>query len=925
MAVTADEVLVRMSVQHQDYMNKMRQAEQSAAKVNQQLKVLHETTKIPLRGPTSQWAPVEQGVRRVNAEMKNLQFNTGNIFAQFNDIGVTAAMGMNPMMIALQQGTQLAQAFAGQRPGEVVKGLGAAFRSIVSPTTLLTIGLVAASAALIQWGLSAITASDSAEEFGDRVSKLKGQLDDLRSISEDLNEVDLDSIQQKYGAITAEILALVAAQERLARRDATKGLKEMLDSVKSDFGMSFWQELTDTSPVTASRQVIEYEHFVENLRDTLKLTQAEADTLAKYLDAAFTADSDSDRLDGLTSARDLLISIADRGGEGAEAAEELLSKIVSSESFMRELIALTQGLPDAYRESVVNAEELLDAQRKLKLAQTEAKFGKDSPEYALAELSIEQDILQERLKSKGVSDATAETILRMVEGSTLLVALGESWRATNESATDYIKKSLADREKSFAIYVEELRVAEAKLALADTEARYGKDSVEYAEARAEADREALRARLEGQGLLDSEVDAIIDIVTKTDEAAAATARWQDIMYGVRAVIAGIISDLAALGGTVIDTAGASVELRLLREGKTREEAARGRAAFVRETEANARLMAADNPVEKWIATARNWAEEKKAITNQELSDERQIAAERERNAKKSSGGGGGARARKALDDAILKDIAALNAEADVLEKVRPGWDRYGTAVERARKEAELLQQAENKGIPITNELREAVSQLGADWEKAAERQAIAQERLDRIKSTSQEVSNSLRSAFDGLFDDPIESLKRLGEELAMIALKMTLAKYLPNVFGIGGFMDLGYSGGGRSIGGYTGAGGVNQPAGVVHKGEVVWSQHDIARAGGVATVEAMRLGLRGYASGGTVDMSGFSPVSRGGGSDFILIDQREASAPEIETKTQRGPNGQEQVIAIVKKEWARGGFDSVAAARQGTGTRRVVR
>lgn len=919
MAVTADEVLVRMSVQHQDYMNKMRQAEQSAAKVNQQLKVLHETTKIPLRGPTSQWAPMEQGVRRVNAEMKNLQFSTANIFAQFNDIGVTAAMGMNPMLIALQQGTQLAQAFAGQKPGQVVRGLGAAFRAVVSPTTLLTIGLVAASAALIQWGLSAITASDSAEEFEDRVSKLKGQLDDLRSISEDLNEVDLDSIQQKYGAITAEILALVEAQERLARRDATKGLKEMLDSVKSDFGMSFWQELTDTSPVTASRQVIEYEHFVENLRDTLRLTQAEASTLATYLDEAFTAKDDDSRLAGLTSARDLLISIADRGGESAEAAEELLSKIVSSESFMRELIALNGGLPEAYREAVANAEELLDAQRKLKLAQTEAKFGKDSPEYALAELSIEQDILQERLKSKGVSDATAETILRMVEGSTLLVALGESWRATNESATDYIKKSLADREKSFAIYVEELRVAEAKLALADTEARYGKDSVEYAEARAEADREALRARLEGQGLLDSEVDAIIDIVTQTDEATAATARWQDMMVGVRSVIAGIISDLAALGGTVIDTAGASVELRLLREGKTREEAARGRAAFVRETEANARLMAADNPVEKWIATARNWAEEKKAITNQELSDERQIAAERERNAKKK-GGGGGARARKALDDAILKDIAALNAEADVLEKVRPGWDRYGTAVERARKEAELLQQAENKGIPITNELRAAVSQLGADWEKAAERQAIAQERLDRIKSTSQEVANSLRSAFDGLFDDPIESLKRLGEELAMIALKMTLAKYLPNVFGAGGFMDLGYSGGG-----YTGPGGVHQPAGVVHKGEVVWSQHDVSRAGGVATVEAMRLGLRGYASGGSVDTSGFSPVGRGGGTDFILIDQREASAPEIETKTQRGPNGQEQVIAIVKKEWARGGFDSVAAARQGTGTRRVVR
>ncbi|WP_162275024.1 tape measure protein [Ectopseudomonas alcaliphila] len=53
-------------------------------------------------------------------------------------------------------------------------------------------------------------------------------------------------------------------------------------------------------------------------------------------------------------------------------------------------------------------------------------------------------------------------------------------------------------------------------------------------------------------------------------------------------------------------------------------------------------------------------------------------------------------------------------------------------------------------------------------------------------------------------------------------------------------------------GGYTGPGGRLEPAGVVHRGEVVWSQLDIARAGGVAVVEAMRRGLRGYDMGGIV-------------------------------------------------------------------------
>ncbi|MGO4353890.1 phage tail length tape measure family protein [Rhizobium sp. RAF36] len=63
---------------------------------------------------------------------------------------------------------------------------------------------------------------------------------------------------------------------------------------------------------------------------------------------------------------------------------------------------------------------------------------------------------------------------------------------------------------------------------------------------------------------------------------------------------------------------------------------------------------------------------------------------------------------------------------------------------------------------------------------------------------------------------------------------------------------------GLSGGGYTGPGGVNDPAGIVHRGEVVWSQSDIERAGGVATVEAMRLGKRGYAMGGA---GGYAPSS----------------------------------------------------------------
>ncbi|KJV38183.1 hypothetical protein [Acinetobacter brisouii] len=54
-------------------------------------------------------------------------------------------------------------------------------------------------------------------------------------------------------------------------------------------------------------------------------------------------------------------------------------------------------------------------------------------------------------------------------------------------------------------------------------------------------------------------------------------------------------------------------------------------------------------------------------------------------------------------------------------------------------------------------------------------------------------------------------------------------------------------------GGYTGTGGKYDVAGVVHKGEVVWSQEDVARSGGVGAVErARRGGISGYSDGGVV-------------------------------------------------------------------------
>ena len=69
-----------------------------------------------------------------------------------------------------------------------------------------------------------------------------------------------------------------------------------------------------------------------------------------------------------------------------------------------------------------------------------------------------------------------------------------------------------------------------------------------------------------------------------------------------------------------------------------------------------------------------------------------------------------------------------------------------------------------------------------------------------------------------------------------------------------------------SVGGYTGAGGINQIAGLVHRGEVVFSQADVRRFGGWRAVEALRTGgLRALQSLGGGNASPAPALAGAGG------------------------------------------------------------
>lgn len=139
-------------------------------------------------------AALQSSGTRAAGAMNATAFATGNVAAQLNDIGVMMASGQSPLTLAIQQGTQLNQIFAGMSGAQVLGSLKTAFLSLLNPISLITIGTIAAGAALFQYVTSLNTdGRDStevikeqndlirgvADNWGDAVPALRAYVDEL--------------------------------------------------------------------------------------------------------------------------------------------------------------------------------------------------------------------------------------------------------------------------------------------------------------------------------------------------------------------------------------------------------------------------------------------------------------------------------------------------------------------------------------------------------------------------------------------------------------------------------------------------------------------------------------------------------------------------------------------------------------------------
>lgn len=200
----------------------------------------------------------------------------------------------------------------------------------------------------------------------------------------------------------------------------------------------------------------------------------------------------------------------------------------------------------------------------------------------------------------------------------------------------------------------------------------------------------------------------------------------------------------------------------------------------------------------------------------------------------------------------------LKQETALISALNPLINDYGYAKQRLKVIQDLENAARRAGIELGPterqqmlDLADAYAAATAEAARLAETQSAAVKQFEELRDTAR---SALETIIDGLMEGKdagdifADALKGISKQLINMGMNSLFGGGAGGGFGLFGKL-FGFSGGG-----YTGPGGVNQPAGVVHKGEVVWSQRDVARHGGPTTVDAMRRGVRGFANGGVVAM-----------------------------------------------------------------------
>lgn len=418
--------------------------------------------------------------------------------------------------------------------------------------------------------------------------------------------------------------------------------------------------------------------------------------------------------------------------------------------------------------------------------------------------------------------------------------------------------------------------------------------IAFREGRIGADEFAEAVRKGGAEAFDT-ANAVRDIDTAT---------LGRVMQAVNALTGALRAAQGAAAGLNAEMGNAPRSSLSLREDAIAESgAARDAArAFIAVQERQRSLTSDQIALEREMNSLRQQAgRDGVALTEAQIAAQARLniaRAEELRGGGRSAGGGGGAASASKFErvvEAIQEQTAAYEAEAVAILAAAAGGREYGDAVEYARQRARLLVAAQRDGLAVTPDLEAAVDRLADAYVAAgnAARDAADQmrEAQDRARAGAQAMTNLFMAMTRG-GDAARQALAQLLVQIAQVQMMRGVMNAFPGAAGVlGGLL-------GFDRGGYTGDGHTHQPAGVVHKGEYVFSKKAV-RAAGLEQLDALHAAMRRHAAGGAVGRAGGAargPVQAGAAGGQAVI--RLELSPDVEARIVENTTG--NTVEIVR-------------------------
>jgi len=260
--------------------------------------------------------------------------HTANVFANLNDIGVMLAAGQNPFQLALQQGTQLNQVWAnmgaqGKSLGGVVGVLGSALGSMLNPMSLLTLGVIAGGAALVQWAMSAGSAGDKTKTFDDSVASAESAISNLSNAVETLAGARLGGLADGYGVVNAALLVHLERLKQVAELEAMASNRNNI--IEAQSAMTGGWITTD----------------LDDIRNALGTTNDAARQFIFLLDQVKAARTFESQAAAITKAREYLNGLGITLEDSEGSALLLLTQLIKAEDSAFKLKAAADGSANA--------------------------------------------------------------------------------------------------------------------------------------------------------------------------------------------------------------------------------------------------------------------------------------------------------------------------------------------------------------------------------------------------------------------------------------------------------------------------------------------------------------------------------------------------------------------------------------------------